>query len=66
MKQGKKVKVTLIKSKYGRLKKHQACVQGLGLRKIGQTVELEDTPAVQGMINKIKYLLSVEYDVSTS
>ena len=56
----KTVKVTLIKSKYGRGKKHLACVHGLGLRKMHQTVELEDTPAVRGMIRKIPYLLRVE------
>jgi large subunit ribosomal protein L30 len=56
----KTVKVTLVKSKNGRLKSHQACVSGLGLRKIGHTVELEDTPSVRGMINKIYYMVSVE------
>lgn len=54
------VKVTLIKSKNGRLKSHQACVKGLGLRKIGQTVELEDTPSVRGMINKVYYMVKVQ------
>ena len=56
----KTLKVTLIKSKYGRGKKHLACVTGLGLRKMHHTVVLEDTPAVRGMINKIPYLLRVE------
>ena len=55
-----KVKVTLIKSKYGRLKKHQACVAGLGLRRINHSVVVEDTPENRGMINKISYLLQVE------
>jgi len=55
----KTVKVTLVKSKNGRLKKHKACLTGLGLRKIGHTVELEDTAAVRGMINKVSYLLKV-------
>lgn len=54
------VKVTLVKSKNGRLKSHQACVKGLGLRKIGHTVELEDTPSVRGMIDKVYYMVSVE------
>ena len=40
----KKIKVTLIKSKYGRLKAHRACIIGLGLRKIRQTVTVIDTP----------------------
>lgn len=57
----KKVKVTLTKSISGRLKKHQACVKGLGLRgKIRQSAIIEDTPAVRGMINKVNYLLKVE------
>jgi len=56
----KQLKVTLIRSRYGRLKNHMACVQGLGLRKINQSVTLEDTPSVRGMINQISYLLKVE------
>ncbi|MGI9223293.1 MAG: 50S ribosomal protein L30 [Woeseiaceae bacterium] len=56
----KELKVTLVKSKYGRLKKHKACVAGLGLRKIHQTVQVADTPENRGMINRISYLLSVE------
>lgn len=55
-----KVKVTLIKSKHGRLKKHQACVAGLGLRRINHSVIVEDTPENRGMINKVSYLLRVE------
>ena len=54
------VKVTLVKSASGRLKNHKACVQGLGLRRIGHTVEVEDTPSVRGMINKVHYLVRVE------
>lgn len=54
------IKVTLVKSANGRLKSHRACVAGLGLRRIGHTVEVEDTPSVRGMINKASYLLSVE------
>ena len=56
----KKLKVTLIKSKFGRLKSHQACVSGLGLRRMHQTVEVEDTPENRGMVNKVQYLLRVE------
>lgn len=55
-----KVKVTLVKSRYGRLKKHQACVAGLGLRRINHSVVVEDTPENRGMINKVSYLLRVE------
>lgn len=56
----KTLKVTLVKSKYGRGRKHIACVHGLGLRRMHQTVELEDTPSVRGMINKIPFMLRVE------
>ena len=56
----KTLKVTLTKSPNGRLKKHKACVAGLGLRRIGHTVELEDPPAVRGMINRIYYMVQVE------
>jgi large subunit ribosomal protein L30 len=54
------IRVTQVKSIHGRLKNHQACVHGLGLRRIGHTVEVEDTPSVRGMINKVNYLLKVE------
>ncbi len=54
------IKVTQIKSTNGRLKNHKASVAGLGLRRIGQTVEVEDTPSVRGMINTAYYLLRVE------
>ena len=53
------VKVTLIKSTNGRLA-NQACVKGLGLRRINHTVEVLDTPENRGMINKAYYLLRVE------
>jgi large subunit ribosomal protein L30 len=54
------IKVTQVKSSYGRLKKHRACIAGLGLRRIGHTVEVEDTPSVRGMINRVHYLVRVE------
>ena len=54
------IKVTLTNSINGRLKNHKACVAGLGLRKIHQTVEVIDTPANRGMINKVSYMVSVE------
>ena len=57
---GKKLKVTLVKSKHGRKKGHEECVRGLGLRRIHHTVEVLDTPANRGMINKVSYLLKVE------
>jgi large subunit ribosomal protein L30 len=56
----KSIRVTLVKSPAGRLKKHRACVAGLGLRRIGHTVDVEDTAAVRGMINRVHYLLRVE------
>ena len=55
-----KVKVTLVKSRHGRLKNHQACVAGLGLRRIRHSVIVDDTPENRGMINKISHLLHVE------
>ena len=58
----KTIKVTLTKSPIGRLKNHKACVAGLGLRRIGHTVEVEDTPSVRGMINRIYYMVQVEGD----
>lgn len=56
----KKLRVTMIKSSIGRLKKHKACLQGLGLRRINHTVEVIDTAENRGMINKISYMLTVE------
>lgn len=56
----KTLKVTLVKGKYGRGRKHLACVHGLGLRRMHQTVEVVDTPSVRGMINKIPHLVRVE------
>ena len=54
------VKVTLIKSTAGRIPNHILCDKGLGLRRIGHTVEVLDTPANRGMINKAYYMLRVE------
>ena len=56
----KTVKVTLVKSPIGTLPKHKLCLQGLGLRRMHQSAEVEDTPAVRGMINKVNYMLVVE------
>ena len=55
-----KVKVTLMKSPIGALKAHKACLTGLGLRRIRHSVEVEDTPSVRGMINKVIHLVKVE------
>ncbi|MFT5220640.1 MAG: large subunit ribosomal protein L30 [Gammaproteobacteria bacterium] len=54
------VTITLIKSKHGRLASHKACVAGLGLRRMHQTVQVIDTPENRGMINKVQYLLKIE------
>ena len=54
------VKVTLVRSVIGRIEAHKATVKGLGLRRMHHTVELQDTPAVRGMINAVGYLLKVE------
>ena len=56
----KTVKVTVVKSPIGTLPKHKLCLQGLGLRRMHQSAEVEDTPAVRGMINKVNYMLVVE------
>jgi len=56
----KKIKVTLTKSTIGRLKSHQACAKGLGLRRTHHTVEVIDTPENRGMANKIAYMVKVE------
>jgi len=56
----KKLKVTLVKSAIGCKATHRATVRGLGLKRINQTVELQDTPAVRGMINKVYYLVKCE------
>lgn len=56
----KSIRVTLLKSPAGRLKSHRACVAGLGLRRIGHSVQVEDSPAVRGMINRVSYMVQVE------
>ncbi|MFN0003125.1 MAG: 50S ribosomal protein L30 [Pseudohongiellaceae bacterium] len=56
----KTLKVTLIKSAIGSVEKHKACLTGLGLRRIRHVVEVENTPAVRGMIFKVRHLLHVE------
>lgn len=56
----KTVRVTLLRSVAGTRESHRATVRGLGLSRIRHTVELEDTPAVRGMINKVNYLVKIE------
>jgi len=60
MTQDKKIKVTLVKSMIGTRREHRACVHGLGLSRIRQTVEVIDTPANRGMINKVSYMVKSE------
>jgi large subunit ribosomal protein L30 len=60
MAEGKKIRVTLVKSLIGTRPEHRACVRGLGLRRRNHTVEVIDTPANRGMINKVSYLLKYE------
>ena len=55
----KTVTVKLVRSPIGALPKHKLCLQGLGLRRMHQSVEVQDTPAVRGMINKVSYMLTV-------
>ena len=56
----KKLKVTLVKSVIGTKQDHRATVRGLGLGRVNSTAVLEDTPAVRGMINKVRYLVKCE------
>jgi large subunit ribosomal protein L30 len=60
MAEGKKIKVTLVKSVIGTKPEHRACVRGLGLRRLNHTVEVIDTPSNRGMINRVSYLLKYE------
>lgn len=56
----KKIRVTLVKSLIGTKQDQRATVRGLGLRRINHTVELEDTAAVRGMVNKVAFLVKCE------
>jgi large subunit ribosomal protein L30 len=58
--QVKTIKVTLVRSLIGTRPEHRASVRGLGLRRMNHTVELVDSPAVRGMINKVSYLVRCE------
>ncbi len=58
--EGKRVRVTLVKSTIGFNKNQAKVVEGMGLRRIGHTVELPDTPATRGMIQKVRHLVTVE------
>jgi len=56
----KRLKVTQIKSKFGRLESHRQCLAGLGIRRMHHTVTVTDTPSIRGMIAKVSYLLKIE------
>ena len=60
MSKPKQLRVTLNKSRHGRLRSHKACIAGLGLRRIRHSVTVLDTPENRGMIDKVSYLVSVE------
>ena len=55
-----KIKIKLVKSMNGRPEKHRRVLMGMGLTKLNKTVELEDTPSVRGMANKVSHLVSIE------
>ena len=55
----KMMKVKLVRSTNGRLDNHKACVRGLGLRRMHQVVEVEDTPCTRGMLNAVSYMVKV-------
>ena len=56
----KKIRVSQTKSSNGRLQSHKDTLRGLGLRRIRHSVELNDTPEIRGMINKVAYMVKVE------
>jgi len=53
------IKVKLVKGLIGTRRTHRATVRGLGLRRVNSVSELQDTPAIRGMINKVSYLVKV-------
>lgn len=55
-----KLRVTLVKSKFGRKATHKACLIGLGIRKMHKSVDVEDSECVRGMISKVSYMVRVE------
>ena len=60
MASAKKIRVSQTKSSNGRLQSHKDTMRGLGLRRIRHSVELNDTPEIRGMINKVAYMVKVE------
>jgi large subunit ribosomal protein L30 len=60
MAEPRKLKVKLVKSPIGTQGSHRACIRGLGLKRLNQTVEVADTPEVRGMIARVSYLVKCE------
>lgn len=58
-----KIKITLVRSMIGRPEKHRRVLRGMGLTKLNRTVELEDTPAIRGMVHKVSHLVKAEEKV---
>jgi large subunit ribosomal protein L30 len=58
--EGRRVKITLVKSTIGFYRNQGTVVESMGLRRIGHSVELADTPATRGMILKVRHLVTVE------
>ncbi|RZO28900.1 MAG: 50S ribosomal protein L30 [SAR86 cluster bacterium] len=59
MSKDKVIKIKLVKSGIGRMKNHKLCIQGLGFKKVNQTLTVVDTPSNRGMINKISDMLEI-------
>ena len=59
MSKDKVIKIKLVKSGIGRMKNHKLCIQGLGFKKVNQTLTVVDTPSNRGMINKIQDMLEI-------
>ena len=54
-----KIKIKLVRSTIGRIEKHKRTIEALGLRKVGQVVEKEDTPQIRGMIDLVDFMVEV-------
>jgi len=59
-KKSAKLRVTLVRSPSGKLGNHRDTIRGLGLRRMHHSVEVQDTPEIRGMVNKVNYLVQVE------
>jgi len=62
--EGKKIRIRQVRSSIGTKSGHREVLRGLGLRRIRHEVVREDTPAVRGMVNKVRYLLEVDEEPS--